>query len=217
MFWRILLSHILADYPLQPDWIVFNKRKAWGLGVHIAIHYGVMFILVGPARTQIWSHLLLLAGVHLLLDITKSSITPARAKSAIPHYLLDQLLHVISIYLVSGWIDRSLDPALIPAPSEWPLIAAGYIVATYVWYITERTAYSNDAQYMVELEDHFWTRMIGRATMLTASLLVVPGWGAIGLGLAVQLPYLRGSYRRRALTVDVVVAIVTAVVINILR
>ena len=172
MFWRVLLSHILADYPLQPDWIVFNKRKAWGLGIHIAIHFGVMFVLVGPARTQIWPQLLALAVVHLLLDITKSSITPARARSAIPHYLLDQLLHVISIYLVAGWIERNLDPALIPAPSEWPLLAAGYIVATYVWFITERTAYSGDSKYLVELEDHFWSRMIGRAVMLTALLLI---------------------------------------------
>jgi hypothetical protein len=217
MFWRILLSHILADYPLQPDWIVFNKRKAWGLGVHIAIHFVVMFVLVGPARSQIWPQLLALTGVHLLLDITKSSITPARARSAIPHYLLDQLLHVISIYLVAGWIDRSLDPSLIPAPSDWPLLASAYIVATYVWFITERTAYSNDTGYITELEAQFWPRMIGRAVMLTAMLWISPGWGVIGLGMAIQIPYITGSYRRRALTVDVAVAVVTAVVINLLR
>jgi hypothetical protein len=216
MFWRILLSHILADYPLQPDWIVFNKRKAWGLGTHIAIHFGAMFVLVGPARMQIWPKLLALAGVHLLLDITKSSITPARARSAIPYYLLDQLLHVVSIYLVAGWIDRSLDPAFLPASSEWPLLASAYIIATYVWFITERTAYSNDKDYMVELEDQFWSRMIGRAVMLTALLLVAPGWAVMGLGVAFQLPYLKGNYRRRALTVDIVVAAITAVVINFL-
>jgi hypothetical protein len=217
MFWRILLSHILADYPLQPDWIVFNKRKVWGLGVHIAIHFGVMFVLVGSARTEIWPKLLALAGVHLLLDITKSSITPARARSAIPYYLLDQLLHVASIYLVAGWIDRSVDPSITPASSEWPLLISAYVVATYVWYITERTAYSSDKGYMAALEDHFWSRMIGRAAMLTALLLVAPGWGAIGLGMAFQLPYVKGNYRRRALTVDIAVAAVTAVVINLLR
>lgn len=217
MFWRILLSHILADYPLQPDWIVFNKRKAWGLGVHIAIHFGAMFLLVGPTRTEIWPKLLALAGVHLLLDITKSSITPARARSAIPYYLLDQLLHVISIYLVASWIDRGLDPALIPPSSEWPLLASAYIIATYVWFITERTAYSNDKGYMIELEEQFWPRMIGRAVMLTALLLVVPGWNAIAFVMAFQVPYLKGDYRRRALLVDVSVAVVTAVVINLLR
>jgi hypothetical protein len=217
MFWRILLSHVLADYPLQPDWIVFNKRKAWGLGIHIGIHFAVMFILVGPARVHIWPKLLVLAGVHLLLDITKSSITPPRAKSAIPHYLLDQLLHVISIYLIAGWIDRSLDPSLLPDSSEWPILATGYIVATYVWFITERTAYSNDSGYLLELEDHFWSRMVGRALMLTALLWVAPGWGVISLGMAIQLPYVNGDYRRRALTVDIAVAVATAVVINLFR
>lgn len=217
MFWRILLSHILADYPLQPDWIVFNKRKVWGLGVHIAIHFGVMFVVVGSVRSQIWPQLLALAGVHLLLDITKSSITPARARSAIPHYLIDQLLHVISIYLVAGWIDRSLDPLLIPVPSDWPLLASAYIVATYVWFITERTAFSADQQYLIELADHFWSRMIARAVLLTALLLVRPGWGAISLGIAIQLPYINGNFRRRALTIDITVAVVTAVVINLLR
>jgi hypothetical protein len=216
MFWRILLAHVLADYPLQPDFVVFNKRKAWGLGLHIGTHYVTMLVLVGPARSQIWPHLLLLAGVHLLLDVTKSSITPARASSAIPYYLLDQFLHVISIFAVSSWIDRGLDASLIPAPSDWPLLATGYIVATYVWFITERTAFSNDKQYLDELEEQFWPRMVGRAVMLTAMLLVSPGWSVLGVGMAFRLPYTAGHYRRRALTVDIIVAVVTAAVINLL-
>ncbi len=216
MFWRILLAHVLGDYPLQPEWIVFNKRKAWGLGVHIAIHLGLMFILVGPARTEIWPQLLALAGIHLLLDVTKSFINSARASRTIPFYLLDQLLHIISIYLVANWIDGGLDPALLPASSGWPLLAAGYIIATYVWFITERMMYADDSQYLVELEDHFWSRMIGRGVMLTALLLVSPGWIGLGLGMAIQLPYTKGSYRRRALTIDMVVAGVTGILINTL-
>ena len=139
-----------------------------------------------------------------------------RARSAIPYYLLDQLLHVVSIYLVASWIDSSLDPALLPSSSEWPLLASAYIVATYVWFITERTAYGNDKEYIIELEEQFWPRMIGRAVMLTALLLVVPGWSAIGLAMAFQLPYVNGNYRRRALLVDISVAIATALVINLL-
>lgn len=216
MFWRILLAHVLADYPLQPDLIVFNKRKAWAVGVHIGTHFLTMFVLVGPARTQIWPHLLVLAGVHLLLDVTKSSITPARASSAIPYYLLDQLLHVLSIFVVSTWIERGLDESLIPVASEWPLLATGYIVATYVWFITERTAFIADKLYVDELEDQFWPRMIGRAVMLTALLLVSPGWSVLGLGMAFRLPYTAGHYRRRALMVDVAVAVATALVINLL-
>ncbi len=217
MFWRILLAHVLGEYPLLPDWIVFNKRKASSLGAHIAIHFVLMFILVGPARIEIWPQLLSLAGVHLLLDMTKSSILPARANRVFLFYLIDQLLHIISIYLVANWIDRGLDPSLLPAPSGWPLLAAGYIIATYVWFITERMAYGKDSHYLIELENHLWSRMIGRAIMLTALLWVSPGWSAIGLGMAVQLPYINGTYRRRALMVDIAVAVVTAVVINLLR
>lgn len=130
--------------------------------------------------------------------------------------LLDRLLHIVSIYLVANWIDGGLDPSLLPAPLGWPLLAAGYIIATYVWFITERMVYANDSQYLVELEDHFWSRMTGRGVMLTALLWVSPGWNGIGLGMAIQLPYVKGSYRRRALTIDIVVAGVTGILINFL-
>jgi hypothetical protein len=38
MFWPLLLSHLVADYPLQTDAMVQAKKTVPGLTVHVAVH-----------------------------------------------------------------------------------------------------------------------------------------------------------------------------------
>jgi hypothetical protein len=213
MFWHIVLAHLLGDYPLQTDWMVENKNKLWGLGLHIAVHLSAMLILVGDARKVIWPQLVLIALIHFVLDQTKTSLGRLWPNRVVIQYLTDQFLHIASIFLVSVWIDEMLSADLLPTNLEWPIYAIGYLLVTYVWYITERTLAGADQVYQGELEKHFWGRMTSRAVMLSLFLLVRPGWGALGLGIT--LPYLRGTHRQRALAIDLVVALSMAVFINL--
>jgi hypothetical protein len=212
IFWHLLFAHLLSDYPLQSEWLIENKRSPWGIGLHVSIHFVVMFILVGPAREAIWPKLILLTGVHFLLDFGKGALAGRWPKRAIAQYAIDQLLHIISIFIVSYWIDHSLNPNLMPVNQIWPIYANAYLIATYVWFITERIMYTGDVAYLREVEAQFWSRMLARAAMLTAFLFVGRRIETATMGMTLLLPYLLGKQRKRAFIIDLLVALVVAIV-----
>ncbi|NIM96480.1 MAG: DUF3307 domain-containing protein [Anaerolineales bacterium] len=213
MFWRLLLAHLLGDYPLQPDRMVANKQSVWVQALHIAIHFTLMFALVGPVRSEVWPQLLLLASIHLFLDRAKTALTKRWKEHAVLQYFVDQALHVISIFAVTIWIEGTVDPSLLPQDSTWAVYASGYLVVTYVWFITERVIAVENSTYLRELDEQFWSRMISRALMLTLILIVGSGFEIAALGLVLPIPYVSGTYRRRALVTDLLVAFVTALVV----
>lgn len=211
MFWHLLLAHLIGDYPLQSEWLIENKRSLWGLTLHIAIHLAVTLLIVGSASAEAWPKILVLALIHFLLDFTKSLFGNRWPKQGALQYVVDQLLHILSIFLVSRWIESDLDAALLPINTIWPIYAIGYLMVTYVWYITERLFTLEDEAYQTELENQFWPRMITRAVMLTIFLFVGRSIMIAVIGMAVQLPYLSGPNRRKTLVIDFVVSFVIAV------
>ncbi len=46
MFWPLLLSHLVADYPLQTDGMVQAKKTLPGLTVHVAVHLLTMLVFL---------------------------------------------------------------------------------------------------------------------------------------------------------------------------
>ena len=47
LFATLLLGHLIADFPLQTDWVVqFKKRHITGLALHASIHVGVTALLI---------------------------------------------------------------------------------------------------------------------------------------------------------------------------
>jgi hypothetical protein len=217
MFWRLLLAHLMGDYPLQTEWLIKNKQRWWGLSLHIAIHLAVMVLFIGAASIEAWPKLLVLALFHFLLDLTKSRLFSRWPKRVNLQYVVDQILHILAIFLVAKWIVSDLNPELLPSNNLWPLYASGYLLVTYVWYISERLFTAHNEEYHGELEQHFWSRMATRALFLTLFLFAGQSLEiAIG-AMAIRLPYMTGSYRRRALLVDISVSLVTAVLILLAR
>ena len=212
LFWHLLFAHLLSDYPLQSEWLIENKRSPWGIGLHVSIHFVAMFILVGPARDTIWLKLILLAGIHFILDFSKGLLTARWPTQATTQYAIDQVLHIISIFIISLWIGQSLDPNLMPINQVWPIYAIGYLTATYVWYITERILFTNDAAYLREVEAQFWSRMIARVAMLTGFLFIGRRIEMATMGMTLLLPYLLGKHRKRAFIIDLLVALIVAIV-----
>lgn len=214
MFWYLYLAHLIGDYPLQTDKMVVAKRTWWGLGLHVLVHLGVLLFIVGPYRATLWPFLLALVAVHYGIDAVKNLQSRWWPERVTGPYLFDQLLHLASIIAVAAWIESTLPIAALPSRAVWPIYAIGYLLATYVWFVTERIVARGHKDYLCEVSIQFWQRMATRAALVTifwagGSALVA----AAPLALALQLPYLSGDYRRRALFMDIAVAFCAAILI----
>jgi hypothetical protein len=213
MFWILFLAHLLGDYVFQSNWLVANKHRRWGLALHAAIHFLLMFTLVGKARFHLLPQLVALTIAHMLIDSMKLNFTSNTPGAGIFAYIMDQALHILVIAITAYWIEGSLPPNLASEPSTWPAIACGYILATYAWATTERLFSANDPQYNHEVILQTWPRMISRAGLLTVWLFLVESYSGITLLFVANIPYLSGKYRLRALLTDVTVTLVAAAIV----
>lgn len=86
VYWLTCLvaARILADFPLQTDRLVKNKRKTWGLTFHVAIHGLLSYLLC--AKWKMWYLPLLVAVSHVTTDNIKRNHWHL--------FILDQLLHI---------------------------------------------------------------------------------------------------------------------------
>jgi hypothetical protein len=222
MFWILLLAHFIADYPLQLPWILRAKRTLGGLSAHIAMHIVVMGILVSPTLAQVWPQVVAVAVAHFALDAGKNAVMRWRPRWVVRSYLTDQALHMLVLWLACTSIAQR-SPAAVPfLPPHLAVVLSGYLLATYVWFISERIlAHQHDA-YVQEINRFATVRMAARGLLLTIFLALaalafgparvfagnssVPASPAqVGLALA-TLPYLAGTFRRRAAITDTLVA-----------
>lgn len=208
MFWYFVLSHLLGDYPLQPDWIARNKTKVGFLAIHAGIHFAVMLVIVGLVNMQWWPYLLLLAALHFLIDLGKMAVNRIWPRWVILPYATDQALHYFTIWWVVILFERAHgDIASPPAPS-WLIFAIGYLLVTHVWYISERVLAYKDESYRQEITAQAWARMITRALLLSLFLWGSNGFAAplLAAGMIHRLPYLASKYALRAFLIDLIVA-----------
>ncbi|MBX3009970.1 MAG: DUF3307 domain-containing protein [Caldilineaceae bacterium] len=210
MFWTLLLSHLMADYPLQTDAMVQAKKHLPGLLFHVTVHLVTMLvILLGLVRLE-WRTALFavvaVTGLHFAIDVWKNVLAKRKPQWVIGGYLQDQLLHLASLWLVATWFAPGAAFAL---PASWVIYASGYILVTHAWFVTERVlTYRNKArQTLVSLQ--LWPRMVSRALLLTLLLLGWHQWGPAGLASAALFswPYGRSVERQRLLLIDLAVAV----------
>lgn len=209
MFWILFLAHLIADYPLQTDWMVQAKRTWSGLTVHVTIHFVTMLVLVWPATRFIWPQLLALAGLHFAIDAFKNYLATHKPGWVVGPYFFDQFLHLVSIWIVATWIMSSPPPVSPLLPVSWAILSIGYLLATYVWYITERVIVHGRPSYGKLVQATRWSRIILRGGLLTLGMLF---FGLANRSIAwVILPPFSTPSGRRALLTDIVV--VTGVLI----
>jgi hypothetical protein len=217
MFWQLLLAHLLADFPLQPLWLVRSKRFFWGLAVHGTVHFLTLLLVVGSARGVIWPQLLALALIHFTIDVLKYRFGSRRPGWVTAPYFIDQAVHILSVLAVAnriGTLAPELPLAIAPAVA---IVASAYVVATHVWFVTEKTLAHAETGYRSEVENSLWPRMLARAAFLSGLLFVLIGRAAPPLVLAgtVRLPYYKDTHWRRALVTDLLVAILTAAFVRL--
>ncbi len=114
----LLLGHLIADFPLQTNWIYRLKLQSWrGVLLHTCIHLVVTALLIHPIHHAL-PLLLQLGLLHFITDYIKVRV-PARQQA--PGFLIDQLAHLLVLFgLAQQW--QTTLAATLPATWLFPLI-----------------------------------------------------------------------------------------------
>jgi hypothetical protein len=109
----LLTAHLVADFPLQPDWMVRAKKNPVVLLLHVVIQTLLAAAALGSYRA--WLLLAILAGTHLAMDAIKVHLLgddlAAFATDQIVHLLVIAVLAaVFPLSLAQGWWAQLLQP-----------------------------------------------------------------------------------------------------------
>jgi hypothetical protein len=201
MFWDLLLAHFLGDFVLQTDWMVKHRDNLWVLSLHASIHFVLMFLLAGQARSIIWPYLMLIAILHFIQDRVKNNITNKRKDWIEPGFILDQILHFVTIWAVVEWLQEGLGFTFPPQKPVGAIIGIAYLLVTYVWFIVERIFNFSNTEYLQNINNTKFSRMISRGGLISVFLLV---WqrAIAGLAFIFPNPYPQSKFRKRAMLTD---------------
>jgi hypothetical protein len=111
-FWSLLLAHVIADFPLQTDAVFRLKTKySWGVLPHVLICTVINILALYPYLNNgnVWGAIVALGIIHIILDRTKISVSEKIARDNFFQFFLDQVLHVLSIWVVAAWLSQSVD------------------------------------------------------------------------------------------------------------
>jgi hypothetical protein len=212
MFWYFLLAHLIGDYPLQPTRLLVEKQRYRGILIHSLIHLGVLIIVVGPSRANLWIYLVLIAALHFATDVTKMRYSQSHPDQIVAPYLIDQAVHIVELLVVSVWIaSRSSIVDAFTAPA-WVFILIAGLGATFVWGISERIFYYHHKDYLAIYRDHYWGRLSARGLFLLVILAVAAP--AALVPASVWIPYKDPSYRLRELLTDILVTAVAILFVS---
>jgi Protein of unknown function (DUF3307) len=89
-------AHVLADFIFQTNWMAANKRDPARLIAHIAVVLLTAIAAIGTLHPALFA----LTAAHLVLDAAKAWL-PWKGLGA---FLLDQALHVATLFAVAFWV-----------------------------------------------------------------------------------------------------------------
>lgn len=114
IFWRLLLSHLLADFTLQFSFVNRLKRRSvGGMLLHCATHFAVSAALTwgslgdiwfsaGGVAVTGWGALSIMLVVHFMVDqLRVYSVRFLKFRDGTASFIVDQVLHIYVIFLVS--------------------------------------------------------------------------------------------------------------------
>lgn len=219
MFWTILLAHAIADYPLQPNWLVAAKKTWSGLTLHIVVHLIIMLLLVGAARAIIWPYLLFLSIIHFAIDVGKNVFSKQNPDWIITGYLSDQMFHILSIGLVASIIKTQLNNIYLAMTPMLAIYILGYLLVSHIWFITERVFAYKDVHYQQVLNQTSIMRILSRTLLLSSLLFTInwhPLWLLVFVGtLTGAWYYLPDQYKQRIIFNDSSIVFIGLIFIQI--
>lgn len=115
LFWLLILAHFIADFPLQSDKIFALKSQyRWGVLPHIFISFITNLVIASPyiGLNNFWLAMLFLAIIHFLLDWMKIVLIQKWLGDSLFTFLLDQVLHVLSIWICCFYLFNIPSPEI---------------------------------------------------------------------------------------------------------
>ncbi|MGJ3231544.1 MAG: DUF3307 domain-containing protein [Oceanicaulis sp.] len=135
-FLTLLAAHMVADFLLQFDWVIRNKRKPAVFAFHAAV-VGVTALMALGVWTESWAEgfmaAVLVTAAHAAIDAVKTwgRVPQAFARPRgwdFEAFTLDQLAHLASILAVAALLPTAFaDGAWAGlAPGDGRIVLAGY-------------------------------------------------------------------------------------------
>ncbi|MBI5412018.1 DUF3307 domain-containing protein [Candidatus Peregrinibacteria bacterium] len=176
----LFLSHFLADYLFQPNWLArFKKRAFAGTLVHGLIVGFVMMVVLIPYlySPAVRYGIAAITLMHVVIDYGKVKIAKAHPKTdGRVLYILDQILHLALIVLIGIVAIGPIAPQSIPqAVAQWYSNAwflaylLALVIGTYFYDVT-RYIFSRHAGQLDYKRDYYGMAL--RATIVTLGFLL---------------------------------------------
>ena len=109
LFLRLLIAHLLADFPLQSDRMVRcrqeNLYRSPPLYLHAVIHGALIALASLIWTTSLYDFLILflvISATHLIVDLAKVYFKPSAAS-----FFVDQLIHILILMVVAAWLTHT--------------------------------------------------------------------------------------------------------------
>lgn len=118
MFYLFLFAHLVADFVLQPYWLVMRKRHWDGLFIHGGVVLVCMLLLplFDQTTLALLPAMLAITAVHIVADRMKVRYGHHIPGPPIGPFLLDQVVHVGTLAIVLS--------VALPAAQVWRLDAS---------------------------------------------------------------------------------------------
>lgn len=131
MLYLFLFAHLVADFVLQPYWLVLRKRRLDGLLIHCGIVLGCMLLLTlaDQAIVRLIPAMLVITMVHFAADWGKVHYGDRIPGPPIGPFLLDQLIHVTTLIAVLSVVRA---PALVWGFEATPLAHLALYGSAYI-------------------------------------------------------------------------------------
>ncbi|MEN0000960.1 MAG: DUF3307 domain-containing protein [Pseudomonadota bacterium] len=130
-FAMLLLAHAVADFSLQPDWMVARKKEPAIFLLHILIVFVLSVIALGGALELA----LFVAGSHLVIDAVKNWALSAKLSATAAAFITDQCAHMLVIVAVSLWMPQVVGSGIwqpwLPQIAAVAAVLSGFILTVY--------------------------------------------------------------------------------------
>ena len=104
LFYRLLLAHIIADFPLQTSQIFKIKMNTqWGVILHtlIVLIFSLLFAFPYLENLRVIIIIIIIFATHTIIDKIKLDYSKKNTNQDIKIFLLDQFLHIAIIAVLT--------------------------------------------------------------------------------------------------------------------
>ncbi len=131
IFFKLILSHLLGDFLLQPDsWVRAkekHKLKAWQLYAHTFIHFALPVLLILDVSFIKWAFLIALS--HFITDFLKLFFQHDHSKRI--WFFTDQAIH-ISVIIIIWFLSLNIETPPFSEINEFY-----FILITFIYALTQ--------------------------------------------------------------------------------